>query len=72
MRLTNPGPRTRKRLLAVVSCVVAVLALAAADDITTGSQPTFLAEWIMLAFAAVWFVAVGAWVRKQRARRHPS
>lgn len=65
MRLTNPGQRTRK-LAAAGSCVVAALALAAADDITTGSEPTFLGEWLMLAFAAVWFLAAGAWVLTRR------
>ena len=67
MRLTNPGQRMQKRMFAAGSCVVAALALAAADDLTTGSEPTFLGEWLMLAFAAAWFLAVGAWVRRQRA-----
>ena len=67
MRLTNPEQRTQKRVLAAGSCVVAALALAAADDITTGSEPTLLGEWLMLSFAAVWFLAAGGWVRRQRA-----
>ena len=75
MRLTNPESRAGKRMLGaclVASGVVAALALAAADDITTGSEPTLLGEWLVLAFAAVWFLAAGAWVRQQRAstRRH--
>lgn len=56
-----------------VSCVVALLALAAADDITTGSEPSHALEWIFLAFAAAWFLAAGAWAwRKRRPRRTSS
>ena len=70
MRLTNPEPnaqKTKRRLAAclVVSCLFAALAFAAADDITTGSEPSFLGEWLMLAFVAVWFLAAGAWARNQ-------
>ena len=49
-----------------VSCVVALLAFAAADDITTGSEPSLALEWIFLAFAAAWFLAAGAWAWRKR------
>lgn len=52
-----------------VSCVVGLLALAAADDVTTGSEPGFLLEWLFLGLAAVWFLAFGAWARRQRRNR---
>lgn len=49
-----------------VSCVVALLAFAAADDITTGSEPSHALEWLFLALAAAWFLAAGAWARRKR------
>lgn len=53
-----------------VSCVVALLAVAAADDITTGSEPSHALEWLFLALAAAWFLAAGAWAwRKRRPAR---
>ena len=73
MRLTTPEPTAQKRMTAaclVVSCLVAALAFAAADDITTGSEPGFLGEWLALAFAAVWFAAAGAWARRQTPVAH--
>ena len=74
MRLRSPEPAARKAMVIaclVVSCLVAVLAFAAADDITTGSQPGFLLEWLMMAFAAVWFLAAGARARKQGSSTRP-
>ena len=50
------------------SCVVAALAFAALDDITTGVQPDFVAERVMVSLAAVWFLGGGAWVWKRRLR----
>lgn len=55
-----------------VSCVVALLAFAAADDITTGSEPSLALEWGFLAFAAAWFLAAGAWAWRQRRTAHRS
>ena len=51
----------------LVTCLVALLALAALDDITTGVEPSFLLEWLMVAFASLWFLAVGVrtWKRRQ-------
>ena len=49
-----------------VTCLLALLALLALDDITTGVEPSFLAEWAMVAFASAWFLAVGARTLKRR------
>jgi len=70
MRLKSPGPCVRNRLRAIgiaASLLIAALAVAAADDITTGSEPSFVQEWFMLASAGVWFTAVGV----QMSRRKP-
>jgi hypothetical protein len=50
----------------LVTCLVALLVLAALDDITTGVEPSFLLEWLMVAFASGWFLAVGALTLKRR------
>ena len=57
----------RRHAARVVTCLLALLALLALDDITTGVEPSFLLEWLMVAFASVWFLAVGArtWKRRQ-------
>ena len=49
-----------------MTCVVALLALLALDDITTGVEPSLLMEWTMVAFASVWFLAAGARALKRR------
>ena len=49
-----------------VTCLVALLALPALDDITTGVEPSLLMEWAMVAVASVWFLAVGARALKRR------
>ena len=50
----------------VVTCLVALLALLALEDITTSVEPSFRFEWSMVAFASVWFLAAGAraWTRR--------
>lgn len=57
----------RKYAARAVTCLVALLALLALDDITTGVEPSFVMEWLMVAFASAWFLAVGArtWRRRQ-------
>ena len=57
---------SRKCAGRVVTCLVALLALLALDDITTGVEPSFLMEWTMVAVASVWFLAVGARALKRR------
>ena len=59
--------RLRNRSAGIATCIVALLAFLAVEDITTGVEPGFLGEWLMVAFAAVWFLAVGArpWKRRQ-------
>ena len=51
----------------VATCLVALLALLALEDITTGVEPSFVMERLMVAFATVWFLAVGVrtWKRRQ-------
>ena len=51
------------------SCLVAAPALAALDDITTGTEPDFLAEWVMVWLAAAWFAGGLAWMWKRGSRR---
>ena len=51
------------------SCVVAALALAALDDITTGAEPEFAGEWTAVSLAAIWFLGGGTWLRKRRRHR---
>ena len=62
-----------KRVLAVVGVFV-ILALdwLALDDITTGHQPNFYAEWtfLLLSLPALWALCVVA--RKRRAQQHPA
>ena len=58
--------RLRKSSGGVATCLVAFLALLALEDITTGVQPSFLLEWLMVAVASVWFLAVGARALKRR------
>ena len=57
----------RRHAARVVTCLVALLALLALDDITTGVEPSFVMEWLMVAFVTVWFLAVGVrtWKRRQ-------
>ena len=57
----------REHAARAVTCLVALLALLALDDITTGVEPSFVMEWLVVAFASVWFLAVGArtWKRRQ-------
>ena len=59
--------RLRKYAGRFVTCLVALLALLALDDITTGVESGFLTEWAMVAVASAWFVSVGArsWTRRQ-------
>ncbi len=69
MRLKNPEPWLRRRAITIglaVSLLVGALAVAAADDITTGSEPSFVAEWFMLVSAGIWFAATGMWVSRRK------
>jgi len=65
--------RANVPLVAVVavSCLVAGLALAALDDITTGVEPDLALEWAFVSLAAAWFVGGGGsmWKRTSRRRR---
>ncbi len=45
----------KKTILVLVSVGLAALAYAALDDITTGSEPSFVLEWSIVGVAAVWF-----------------
>lgn len=58
--------RFRKYSLGFATCLVALLALMALDDITTGVEPSLLMEWTVVAVASVWFLAVGARALKRR------
>ena len=60
------APRPLTVTVITVSCLVAVLSFAAADDITTGSEPSHSLEWLFLAFATAWFLAAGAWAWQKR------
>lgn len=52
--------------IAIVLISILFLALdwLALDDITTGNQPSFYAEYAMLALSAAWFAAVAALWRR--------
>lgn len=52
--------------IAIILISVLFLALdwLALDDITTGNQPSFYAEYAMLALSAVWFAAVAVLWRR--------
>ena len=53
--------------LLAVSLAILALAYAALDDITTGRQPSFVLEWVMVAVALVWFAAMPVlWRRRRR------
>ena len=57
--------------IVAASTAIAVLALLALEDLTTNAQPSYAAEWTMLAFATVWFGALavlGVARRERRAR----
>ena len=56
----------RKYSVGVATCLVALLALLALDDITTGVEPGFLMEWTMVAVASAWFLVIGARTLKRR------
>ena len=58
----------RTPILLAVSLVVLALAYAALDDITTGRQPSFVLEWVMVAVALVWFAVVPVLWRRRRRR----
>lgn len=58
----------RNALLAIVSLVIGLLAWAALDDITTGRQPTFVLEWMMVGVAALWVVLLVILWRRSRGR----
>ena len=62
--------RANVPLVAVVavSCLVAGLALAALDDITTGVEPDFALEWAFVSLAAAWFVGGGRSMWKRTSR----
>jgi hypothetical protein len=49
----------RKTFLVLISLGLAALAYAALDDITTGSEASFVLEWSIVAIAALWFSALG-------------
>lgn len=45
----------KRGLIYLVSVVVLFLCWAALDDITTGNQPDFVLEWLMVGGAIIWF-----------------
>lgn len=57
----------KRGLIYLVSVVVLLLCWAALDDITTGSQPDFVLEWLMVGGAIVWFVGLILLRRWERA-----
>lgn len=48
--------------IVIVSATLGLLALLALDDITTGSEPSFALEWLVVAATALWFAGL-AWLR---------
>lgn len=44
------------KLIGVISIAVILIDYAALDDITTGSEPSFILEYLFLMFSVVWFV----------------
>lgn len=45
----------KKTAIWITSVVLLALCWLALDDITTGSEPSFLMEWLMVAGTALWF-----------------
>jgi hypothetical protein len=58
----------RLALIGLVALLVLVLDWLALDDITTGREPGFALEWLMLA-VSVPALAVLAWLARGRARQ---
>jgi len=56
----------RRYAARAVTCLVALLALLALDDITTGVEPSFVVEWLMVGCASVWLLAVGTRALRRR------
>ena len=58
----SAGRLARPRRLAgrVVTGLAALLAFLALDDVTTGVEPSLSGEWVAVAAASVWFLAVGS------------
>jgi hypothetical protein len=50
-----------RTVVILVSVALGLLCLAALDDITTGSEPGYLLEWIVVAATAVWLGGLAAW-----------
>lgn len=45
----------RRTLIFLVSVAVLLLCWAALDDITTGSEPNHVVEWLMVGTGIIWF-----------------
>jgi hypothetical protein len=48
----------KRAIVIVVSLLFLALTWAALDDITTGSQPSFVLEWGLVVASAGWFAAL--------------
>jgi hypothetical protein len=57
----------RRTLIKIVSIALLLLSLAALDDITTGDQPHFYLEWIVVWLTVVWFLGlIAARITRQK------
>jgi hypothetical protein len=67
--MTEGRPRVTLKGVALVLCVVALVALnwAALDDITTGSEPSYVLEWAVV-FVTLGGLVVGVLVGLSRKR----
>ncbi len=59
------GQSMSKPLVVLVSILLGVLCLLALDDITTGREPSFVLEWVIVALTGLWFAGL-AWRRHRR------
>ena len=59
--------RIKTAVVIFVSAAFVILDLLALDDITTGHEPNFYAEWATLVISVAWFTAVADfWWRRKR------
>lgn len=57
--------KLKTMVLALVTVILLGLCWLALDDITTGRQPHFRAEWTMVGVTVAWLSGLGAMLRRR-------
>jgi len=58
----------RRAIIILISIAVAFAMYAALDDITTGTEPSYVLEWCAVAVGVLWFAVLAILIARTKTR----